>query len=305
MSFYDKKEEVIEISLTSYGKNLLSKGLFKPYYFSFSDDELIYDNSYCEVDEQQNDIQDRIKDGPYLKWKEGRGIETSLINKNEYTGSVEVCLGTSEIGNQYFPAWNVVRLNNDMSCSFEVSINSKSPQIFLNSKYKTFVDFTEQPNPSEEFEPRLNNVGIEKVYSDGSHIEIEENYVLLEINEENVPFSKENFDIEVYYKKNVSFSKTSGNLTELVPLYFIDIKDEETVEQKILNIELLNGIENVEYFLTLQCDEEIDFEILCKYIKNQKVKNTLSDKMIAICKENKDTQINAYEVQEVIDEDCE
>ena len=34
--YYNKKEEVIEIQLTQYGKELLAKGKFKPSHYAFS-----------------------------------------------------------------------------------------------------------------------------------------------------------------------------------------------------------------------------------------------------------------------------
>jgi hypothetical protein len=36
MSFFNKKEEVIEIELTSYGKSLLAKGKLRPTHYAFS-----------------------------------------------------------------------------------------------------------------------------------------------------------------------------------------------------------------------------------------------------------------------------
>ena len=42
MSFFDKKEEVISIELTPYGRNLLSLGKLKPSYYAFFDDDVLY-----------------------------------------------------------------------------------------------------------------------------------------------------------------------------------------------------------------------------------------------------------------------
>ena len=60
MSFFDSKQETINIELTSYGKLLLSKGKFKPVYYAFFDDDVVYDSSYIDISESQNDIQQRI-----------------------------------------------------------------------------------------------------------------------------------------------------------------------------------------------------------------------------------------------------
>jgi hypothetical protein len=78
MRFLNGKEEVIDIEITSYGKHLLSKGKFKPVYYSFFDDGVLYDGLYGGVTENQNDIQDRIKnESPRLQCQSNyAGVET-------------------------------------------------------------------------------------------------------------------------------------------------------------------------------------------------------------------------------------
>ena len=67
MSYIDKKENVIEIELTQFGKRLLSKGVFKPEYYQFFDDDIIYDNKYAGAPDGVNEAQDRIKESPRLR----------------------------------------------------------------------------------------------------------------------------------------------------------------------------------------------------------------------------------------------
>ena len=38
MAFFNKKEEVMDIELTQYGKYLLSQGKFKPVFYAFFDE---------------------------------------------------------------------------------------------------------------------------------------------------------------------------------------------------------------------------------------------------------------------------
>jgi hypothetical protein len=71
--FLDKKERAIDFKLTPYGKHKLSVGSFKPTYYAFYDNGVIYDISYATdpymadsanqviPSEQQNEIHDRIK----------------------------------------------------------------------------------------------------------------------------------------------------------------------------------------------------------------------------------------------------
>ena len=71
--FLNKKEQVFDLKLTSYGNYLLSQGNFKPVYYAFYDDNVVYDIQHAAgkdgtgtlvtpPKELQNDIQRRIKD---------------------------------------------------------------------------------------------------------------------------------------------------------------------------------------------------------------------------------------------------
>lgn len=71
MEFFNKKEEVIEVQLTEYGKYLLSLGRMRPAYYSFFDDDILYDTEALEqggYTEDQNKNEDRIQwNTPRLK----------------------------------------------------------------------------------------------------------------------------------------------------------------------------------------------------------------------------------------------
>ena len=85
MSFFDKKTDVIKIELTPYGKRLLAKGKFKPAYYEFFDNDVLYDGNYASINEERNDIQNRIKNNTsYLKPQYNFvGAETRLKNLKE------------------------------------------------------------------------------------------------------------------------------------------------------------------------------------------------------------------------------
>jgi hypothetical protein len=61
MAFINKKEEVIKLKLTNMGRQLLSRGNFRPARYAFFDDDIIYDAAYSGDPEEQNEAQDRIK----------------------------------------------------------------------------------------------------------------------------------------------------------------------------------------------------------------------------------------------------
>ena len=55
--FLDKKEQVIDFKLTNYGHHLLSVGAFKPKFYTFLDDNVVYDSKHFRRSaEEQNDI---------------------------------------------------------------------------------------------------------------------------------------------------------------------------------------------------------------------------------------------------------
>ena len=71
MEFFNKKQDVIDIQITPFGKQLLSKGLFKPTYYAFSDDGVLYDEEWTTGSmgvEKQSEREPRIQEGtPRLK----------------------------------------------------------------------------------------------------------------------------------------------------------------------------------------------------------------------------------------------
>ena len=67
MKFLNKKEQVIDLEITPYGKSLLSMGRFKPEYYAFFDDDVLYDSQYAGAAEHQNSASVRIRDALQLE----------------------------------------------------------------------------------------------------------------------------------------------------------------------------------------------------------------------------------------------
>ena len=62
MTFFDKKEEILELKLSSYGRQKLAAGKFKPVYYAFFDDDILYDGARAGITEDNNDIEPRIQE---------------------------------------------------------------------------------------------------------------------------------------------------------------------------------------------------------------------------------------------------
>ena len=148
MSFFDKKEEVISIELTQYGKYLLSKGKFKPYYYNFIDDDILYDANYAGIQEDNSNISKRIrKDTPSTKPQYVfSGVETKLKEALSLLRSGKINLGNDIIQQtpekHYFTAAPLG--NSDL-----FSNNSPSWKVnFLKGKLEKAQQFKTGSNPN-------------------------------------------------------------------------------------------------------------------------------------------------------------
>ena len=97
VEFFNKKQDVIDLQLTSYGKQLLSRGLFKPVYYAFSDDGVLYDNRWISgsvEEEQQSAVEQRIQEEtPRLKTQYTKvGAERGIFNLFGNKRTVNECL---------------------------------------------------------------------------------------------------------------------------------------------------------------------------------------------------------------------
>ena len=96
MSFFNKKEEVLDIELTQLGKYLLSKGKFKPVFYVFSDDEILYNVEYAGGNpEKSKQASTRIqKETPRFKTLyEHDGVESRVLALNGHEISKQRGLG--------------------------------------------------------------------------------------------------------------------------------------------------------------------------------------------------------------------
>tara|TARA_R100000664_G_C2745857_1_gene133610 strand:- start:622 stop:1761 length:1140 start_codon:yes stop_codon:yes gene_type:complete len=102
-TFFNKKEDVIDLKLTRYGRHLLSMGKFKPEYYSFFDSDIIYDSQYGGNEivtgsnqnlESQSHIARRIKETPRIKTQTVfGGSETEVKEINEHIRGGKLSLG--------------------------------------------------------------------------------------------------------------------------------------------------------------------------------------------------------------------
>jgi len=310
MGFFDKKEEVIEIQLTSYGKELLSKGGFDPMYYAFFDEGILYDGTKAGLTENQNDVQSRIKnDTPYskdianfLSSKEivaakelvPNEIDSKVLSLFDFNSSFENQLGASRNNRDKAPAWSVTALQSTIISSNTVltsSANSRNlpiPQINIDNESISYdVSVVEDRLPTSERKCEIDNLieGTVAEFEDGTSLEVREGVILLKIKEENSLNLLDSFKFEIFEVQNVTGSvRAVTDQQVLKPLKFFKFKPQvengilmSVEENASIDIENLSKIDNtfVSNYLEVSVDADVDQEAVCRLDKSKGSNNTL------------------------------
>lgn len=284
MSFFDSKEEVINLELTSYGKLLLSKGLLKPEYYSFHDEDVLYDVSYSGLQENAGVAEVRIQDEtiyvkPLYNFVSPVALVQKTLNQDNYLSSInnlneykveyfDNSLGESSIYNLYAPAWKINNLSTVFISSSNdfTNTNLRIPQfecILTASFVKTTEDKLNQDQQLAELvSSKLNAVFLEDgtVYFD----DFEE--LVIKIEELNIDADFDKFEIEVYKIQTNNDGTESYEIMKMPKqLNFVD--DNGLLQ----NLSVLNLQETIDdsyatKFLDVLVDKEINDEIACKHI---------------------------------------
>ena len=195
--FFNQKEEVIEIQLTSYGREQFAKGMFSPSYYAFYDNSIIYDGQYTNIVETQNQINNRIvNETPKLKtisrFSSTPGSVYSLYTardqddfsqNNNWNTSFYRTLGSSDPNSSYLPSWEIKIL--DISdAGFKEGVLYKNNNTIPQVSASLYIDYETITDPDQE------NI----IYT-----LIKSQKLVLNIEEINTVFnSNANFDIEVF-----------------------------------------------------------------------------------------------------------
>ena len=317
MKFFDPKEEVLDVQLTQYGRYLLSKAQWRPVYYAFYDDNVLYDANYGGLStENKNDAESRIQeDTPLLRTQAtftGRDeylfdglddeIDRARLSSYEKLNVIPMSLGSTALDSTKTPAFKIQFLegtidnleNNMTGAARSTNIPAPSittysqqllkiPQIESDIEFKISVVDPDDPQVKFEVDPALTPGG---TYTDGASVVVGPEQILLIVEEKNATFDYENFDIEVY-----EITDETGPLGEQVMNQLSFVKPLEMVENNILidkkEAELKAGRINgqmptldptyVEYYFNVNVDSEIDENTICKAISELKSKNILID----------------------------
>ena len=291
--------------MTQFGRYLLSLGKFKPVFYSFHDDNVLYNVESTNISELQNDSGPRIKETPTLQPQasfssldkqfngtyESVWLHTELVGE-EHGSQLQPTairnymfsspIGTSKINSDYAPAWELIFLNGQLSGSTNYmelvgKTGGKNVLKIPQLEADIIIETTSVTELAESVE--------EDFLSDFAVLTSEEDMsILLKVSEENAPFQKKNFDIEVF---EIIENVESGVTTEtLRPLYFTMKQPGDSTEFDFINETIPDpDLTYTQHYFDLLTDDEIDDEMLCKYDPVQTKKGVFADKRTKICQD--------------------
>ena len=285
MAFFDKKEEVMKMELTPYGRYLLSVGKLRPHYYAFFDDDIVYDSNWAGFYEPQKDIHDRIKEQTRKKPQPSNmsaeervkksnnvsradaqtDVDRTELARQEYSERnyvLPLALGTSDQLYDYAPAWSVnmpnigIKSNTQQITGSHASV--RIPQVELED-ILVVAKVEDGGSPSLDFdrcEDPFDDIQGLQPFNDGTFISVQDDYILIDIEELNSEFKNENIEIE-FFKSATKFPGLGQAAKQEVweQLYF---------KEKVLEIDE-NG---------LLVDQEVDSEELDNIREEQQIDNT-------------------------------
>ena len=274
MSFFNKKEEVIDIQLTRFGKRSFAIGEFKPFYYQFFDDDILYNAEFAGVNESQNETQDRILEKtPRLKKNvnvthveneflvEGfditqPGLETSTeaVSKKFFSLSDQerillYPLSSYEVDSEQAPYIEVNSHGQNLDENVKnfqhftsMGIYKRIPQLEINNLY-TLKRIPGQETTREELDRRNNaNNSIDLTsdnitFLDNSKLKVDGNKIILSFEEGNSYYNMSNFELEIYEIDDSGVPEGS--------------EDQGPILRKIKNIDDINS------FFRIKTDEDV------------------------------------------------
>tara|TARA_Y100001938_G_scaffold146136_1_gene224366 strand:+ start:7614 stop:8678 length:1065 start_codon:yes stop_codon:yes gene_type:complete len=282
--FLNKKEQVYDFKLTSYGHYLLSNGTFDPKYYGFFDDNIIYDGKYASITENQNDAHERIKDNTaYIEslvlFEEVEKSPNTLVEKSDPFGGDSTTL--RDPGQRYFevdyiptnlkprkdifrfehmigdallegekqvaPAWKLVTLKGQISSSTKRDTKNDVliPQINIDVNYELKIHDRASKNMVEN--TSINQAEMQtRSFSDNKFIKLEQDDTILYLEELNTILLNENYDVEVFEINIDAFDPTytGGNKTDEL-IRKTFVKDFLSIKDGLITEEYFTGYDNI------------------------------------------------------------
>ena len=219
MSFFNKKEDVLEVELSPHGRYLLSIGKLKPAFYAFMDDDVLYDTIAAtgSLAESNHEVKNRIlAETPSLKPQrtfvnsDSRLISGETNPTNDITHMNHYTLGTSNGIEEFTPAWEVSMIRNEISSSVSYLSSSYGyhniPQVNVDIEYTISIGSPDDSGAAIGLAPSA-DLQVGEPFNDGTFLKIEPEQALLRILEKNGFLHAESLTIEAF-KEDSDFLAT-------------------------------------------------------------------------------------------------
>ena len=295
MTFFDKKQDVLKIELTPYGRSLLSNGKLMPKFYAFFDDDIVYDITTIGGTETQDQIKDRIlSETPRIRPQRDLTSPENLISNFESGESssrpfsqvqlnyLSEPLGTSDGTERNASSWHFTAILG------EIDYNKDSEEFEVESTYNvsgSYLRQIPQVNMTLEYKMQVRNVRDDspvrgqavssvapasEIFNDGTYIEVLDDQIIARIIEENGFTFKEGLEIEAYMfedEETLKPLKMMPKMKSIVNDMLVDVDDE-----------FVPTDENyLEHYITIYYDEAIPDSDLCKGVSKLKKEDILLD----------------------------
>jgi len=301
MTFFNKKEDVLKIELTPHGRKLLSQGKLMPKYYSFLDDDILYDGVQGGVSENNSQMKDRIlSETPYMKPQTNyKGVESSLSNednKSEQVTYLQQKIGTNNTAETRAAGWNITALLGEVD-STSLTLTGSTTAVQPIPQLEMTLEYTMSVGNQNKLE--ISNSGIlfsrefpSVIKPDGSFVDIIEEQILLNVFERNGFFHKDSYEIEVYL-----YEQDEIEIDRKLKFYQQDrqIKNNMLMEQSDVFMDVPGDLttDYVEYYMDILVDKEIPEEDICKGLRRLKAKDIFLDLEVE-CPDREDIDVNIY-----------
>ena len=286
MTFFNKKEEVIEVQLTPYGRKLLSQGKLKPEYYAFFDDDILYDSQKAGFSENNSESKTRIlTETPSTRPVVANfGVETG-INTN-YSDILDTFMplpiGHSNPVDSKSAGWNIVSLDKEVDTySLTSSLSSNRPEVKgsttilnipqINCKLEFTMSIDTFSSFTGDFESLANPFDIYQS-EDDRFLKVEKENFVFYFMEKNGFLNRDSYETEVYI-----FEEDEGDFKKL---HFANpqkeiVNDLLSEDEQEMTTNLTP--DHVEYYLELLLDDEIPDSEICVGLDKLKESNVYLD----------------------------
>lgn len=319
MTFFDKKEEVLELKLSSYGKQKLAAGTFKPVYYAFFDDDVLYDGARAGIVEDNNNIEPRIQENtPSMRAQTSfTDLELRVMKQTHDVSADDIYhesnltdlkldpsvfqdsdglrnvlpLGNSQLGNQYVASWKLRFLEGGY---YNYRSTTRDPSVSCAVPFKCQKPILNIPqiNCDIEVQPVLVDKDFKGVSdpetgrfvavnpANDKFIRLTNDYLLLDISEENVDLLNDSFSLEIY--EVITDDKTLKEKLE-PKMFKKEVKqvvngillDHDEITAQISDVDVNEKI--VEHFFTISVDDRIDNKTKLEKIVSRERKGNIFD----------------------------